>query len=264
MHKGALHIHSTYSDGEFSLRELREILVSDGCAFACATDHAEFLDPHKLEDYVAECVSLSDQRFCFIAGLEYRCPGPIHILGYGVASQVATEDPEAVIRHIESEHGISVISHPQEATFVLIESLQRLPDGIEVWNSKSDGQYALRPGTLGLLHRLQLRKPTLRAFYGQDLHWKNQFRGLFNVVDCQAPSRSEILGALARGDYFATKGALRLPSSGEMAESLLRQFALVQQRSVCIREWLKAGKRVMDRLGMPVPASLKAQLRRIF
>jgi len=259
-----MHIHSTYSDGEFSLRELREILVSDGCSFACVSDHAESFDVAKLKDYVGECASLSSPHFYFIAGLEYRCRGSIHILGYGVVSQVTTQDPQAVIGHIESEGGISVIAHPPDATFGLIEGLERLPDGIEVWNSKSDGRYALRPVTIALLRRLQLRKPTLRAFYGQDLHWRKQFRGLFNVVRCEAPSRDAILSALAGGDYFATTANLELPSTGEVPESLLKQFALAHRRSVRLREWLKRGKRVMDRFGMPVPASLKAQLRRIF
>ena len=40
MLRGALHIHSTWSDGEFTLSELRHILVGAGCRFACVTDHA--------------------------------------------------------------------------------------------------------------------------------------------------------------------------------------------------------------------------------
>jgi hypothetical protein len=181
-----------------------------------------------------------------------------------VASQATTQDPQELIRHIEREGGISVIAHPEDTVFELIESFEHLPDGIEVWNSKSDGRYAFRPDTIAFLHRLQLRKPTMRAFYGQDLHWRKQFRGLFNMVRCEAPSREEILRALARGDYFATKAELALPSTGDMPEKLLKQFALAHRRSVRFREWLKGGKRVMDRLGISVPASLKTQLRRTF
>jgi aryl-alcohol dehydrogenase-like predicted oxidoreductase len=46
-----------------------------------------------------------------------------------------------------------------------------LPDGIEVWNSKYDGRYAPRPGTFEMLARTKVRRPDVRAFYGQDLHW---------------------------------------------------------------------------------------------
>jgi hypothetical protein len=35
MFKGAMHIHSTYSDGEFTLPELREVFLAERCAFVC-------------------------------------------------------------------------------------------------------------------------------------------------------------------------------------------------------------------------------------
>ncbi len=54
MFKGAIHLHSVYSDGEFTLAELREALVAAGCSFACMTDHAEYFDRLMTRDYVAE------------------------------------------------------------------------------------------------------------------------------------------------------------------------------------------------------------------
>src|SRR6185437_8385538 len=75
MLQGVLHIHSTYSDGEFKLAELREIYLASGCRFACVTDHADAFasDPGRLDDYRRECDARSDDRFRFIAGLEYTC-----------------------------------------------------------------------------------------------------------------------------------------------------------------------------------------------
>ncbi len=264
MLKGVIHIHSTYSDGEFTLQELRDALVSDGCAFACVTDHAEAFDDNKLRAYVRECDSFSDEGFLFVPGLEYECENRMHVLGYGVTSPVATQDPQEVIRHIGSERGLSVIAHPKDAAFSWIETFRVLPDGIETWNSKYDGQYAPRPGTTALLHRLQQRKPKMRAFYGVDLHWKNQFRSLVNVIQLEAPSRDAILGALARGDYFASKGDLRLPSTGDIPEPLLQRFSVVHGRSVRVRKWMTSVKELMEHFGLAVPASIKAQLRRLF
>ena len=76
MLQGVLHIHSTYSDGEFTLAELREIYLAAGCRFACVTDHADAfaLDPERLDAYRRECDARSDERFCFIAGLDTRAP----------------------------------------------------------------------------------------------------------------------------------------------------------------------------------------------
>ncbi|MCA1626530.1 MAG: hypothetical protein LC742_00995, partial [Acidobacteria bacterium] len=183
MLKGAIHIHSTYSDGEYTLAELRAVLHGLGCRFACMTDHAEWFDRQKLEAYVAECAALSDDHFQFIAGLEYKCERKMHVLGLGVTSLAQTENPQEVIGHIEREGGVSVIAHPMNSMFPWIESFDALPFGIETWNSKYDGQHAPRPGTFNLLNRLQDRRPEMRAFYGQDLHWKRQPRVLFMMIE---------------------------------------------------------------------------------
>ena len=264
MLKGVLHTHSTYSDGDFSLAELREVFLSAGCTFALVTDHAESFDPDKLESYRHECASLSDQRFSFIPGLEYECENRLHVLGYGVTSLVTTQDPEEVIRCIAAERGISVIAHPKDDFFPWIETFRTLPDGIEIWNSKYDGRYALRPGTVRLLQRLQQHKPDLRAFYGQDLYWKRQYRGLYTMVSCREPSQDSVLRALAQGEFFACKGALKLPSSGQIPEPLLNRFEVIQARSRRLREAVGGGKELLKRLGLSVPAPIKAQLRRIF
>src|SRR5262245_9182741 len=72
MFKGAVHIHSTYSDGEFTLAELRQVFRTAGCDFVCTTDHAEDFDENKLRAYADECTSLSDDHFRLVAGLEYE------------------------------------------------------------------------------------------------------------------------------------------------------------------------------------------------
>src|ERR1043166_5158390 len=130
MLKGAIHVHSTYSDGEFTLAELREVYLSLGCRFVCMTDHAEDFDAAKLNDYVAECARLSDAHFRFIAGLEFNCDRRMHVLGFGVTQMAQTTDPQAVIRHIKQAGGLAVIAHPMDSAFEWIESFDQLPDGI--------------------------------------------------------------------------------------------------------------------------------------
>ena len=91
MLKGAIHVHSTYSDGEFTLSELKEIFVSAGCSFVCMTDHAEYFDADSREAYKSECLKLSDSKFLFIPGVEYTCRERMHILAYGGTSSVTTQ-----------------------------------------------------------------------------------------------------------------------------------------------------------------------------
>jgi hypothetical protein len=104
----------------------------------------------------------------------------------------------------------------------------------------------------------------MHAFYGQDLHWKKQYRGLRVALDCDSLQRDDILNTLATGAYSGEKDDLQLPSSGVLPESLLVEFGNAQMRSQNMWRFLKNGKQALDRFGIRVPESLKAQLRRIF
>jgi hypothetical protein len=264
MRKAVLHAHSTYSDGEFTLSEIKQIFSEQGCSVICMTDHAESFDEPKLADYIHEGAALSDERFIFVCGLEYGCDQGMHILGYGATRLASTTDPQGVIRHIEEHGGAAVIAHPKDTMFSWIESFEVLPLGIETWNSKYDGRYAPRPGTFDLLLRLRKRRPGMKAFYGQDLHWRKQFRGLFTQLECDSLTREAILGALSAGEYSGLKDDLQLPSSGELSAELAARFAAQHAKSDRMRTFFKAGKKTMDSLGITVPASIKAHLRRIF
>ena len=260
--KGALHVHSKYSDGEFALAELRELFLAAGCRFAFVTDHAEAFDANKVTAYVAECARLSDDRFAFVAGLEYECEQRLHVLGYGTTALTGEKSPPAVFRHIARANGVSVIAHPKTSAFPWIEGFDELPDGVEVWNSKYDGKYAPRAETFLLLHRLRLRRPTLRAFFGQDLHWRTQPRVLFVEADADSSSPDVLLQALAAGQFAGLKGALRLPASGEITPELLGRFRRVNARSARIKSVLSTVSKTAKRLGANIPQPIKAQLRR--
>jgi len=262
--KGAIHIHSTYSDGEFTLTELRALFAAEGCSFVCMTDHAEWFDADSLAAYIHECAALSDDSFRFVHGLEYECEQRMHILGYGAEKLAATQDPQEVIRHIDRHNAISVIAHPKDVFFPWIESFETLPAGIETWNSKYDSRYAPRPGTFALLQKLQQRKPGMLAFYGQDLHWKKQFHGLFVQLNCQSNEPAQILNALRHGEYLGIKDDVTLSSSGKLPDDLLAEFDRQHRKSDRMRNVFRSGKKALDRMGIKVPASVKAKLRGIF
>ncbi len=256
---GALHLHSTYSDGEFSLPELRALLRAQGCTFAGVSDHADAFDDAKLAAYRAELDALSDAEFRFVPGLEYGC-GRLHILGYGVTLPIASSEPDEVIAAIKNAGGVCVVAHPQARFFARLEALKNLPHGIEIWNSKYDGRYAPRPAAYALLRRLQARDASVRGFFGQDLHWKKQFHGLFCRLNAEASSRDAILAALRGGDFVGVHGELELAPDGTMAPEVRAQLRRALRRSRLLQR--VAGRAA--RLGKMVPAPLKAQLRRIF
>lgn len=254
MIRAALHLHSTFSDGELTLAELRSSLRDAGCQLACVTDHADAFDAANLKAYVTECERLSDDEFRFVPGLEFTCEDRMHVIGYGVTALVATLDPEEVIRHIEALGGVSVVAHPLPAHFPWIEGFATLPLGIEAWNTKYDGRYAPRPETFALVQRLQARRPELRAFYGIDLHHRTQPRSLLTTIQAEP---ADAVGALARGDFAGVQGSLVLPSSGRVPEVTLERFAGTSRRAGA---WRRRAKRVSRHL----PAPIKAPLRRFF
>lgn len=263
MLKAAIHCHSTYSDGEFTLPELRELFSRAGYDVVCMTDHAEWFDREKLRAYAEECEVLSGEGFRFIAGLEFECERRMHILGYGVTDLADSTAAREVISHIEENGGVSVIAHPGDSMFDWIESFDILPTGIETWNSKYDGPQAPRPRTFSLLNRLQQRKPEMKAFYGQDLHWKKQYRGLFNMLDSDL-SRTSVLAALRSGNYHGRNEETHLPSNGELPEWLLATYQRVNERYMRKQKVFKRVKKMSGAVGKSLPAPVKSRIRKIF
>ena len=115
-----------------------------------------------------------------------------------------------------------------------------------------------------LQQRLRRRRPELGAFYGQDLHWKKQYRGLFVELHSAAAEPPQILAALRVGSYSGRKAELELPSSGVLPPETLAEFSEAQRKSRRVRSFLSGGKKMLDRVGVKIPPTLKAQLRRIF
>jgi hypothetical protein len=260
--KGAIHAHSTYSDGQFTLAELKQMYTSEGCSFVLMTDHAESFDRSKLANYIQECRNLSDKGFTFVHGLEYECLERMHILGYGCSHLVNTQDPEEVINSIREAGGISVIAHPKDAHIPVIEGFSRLPDGIEVWNSKYDGQYAPRVQIFSLLARLQQRSPRMLAFYGQDLHWRRQNHELYVVAECATPA--DLTTAFAKGNFKGVKQQLELTSYGKVAADFLEWAAARQAKYSWARKKVANLKKLLTRIGVTIPTPLKDRLRKVF
>jgi len=260
----ALHVHSTYSDGELTLAQVRDLFLAAGCRLVCMADHAEFFDAQRLAAFQAECRQLSSEQIRLLPGLEFGCRDRMHIVGYGVVEKVESIDPITVMEHIARHGGVSVIAHPAPEHLELIPSFALLPDGIEVWNTKADGPVAPRPAVFALLQELRRRKADLRAFYGVDFHWKHQFRGLLNEITLESADERAILDALRAGHFAGTHGGLRLPSDGVLPAELLADFAVRNAKSGRLRKLVRRVKKWAGPLGRALPAPLKSQLRRFF
>src|SRR5262245_10745593 len=98
LRKGILHVHSLFSDGEEPLERLITLFKGFGMSFVAVSDHAEVFDEARMEEYVALCESLSDDKFVVIPGLEFALHGGgVHILGYGVTRRVRFSSMEELV-----------------------------------------------------------------------------------------------------------------------------------------------------------------------
>jgi len=265
--RAALHVHSTYSDGEFTLAELRQIFHAAGCRLIGVVDHAEAFDSGaRLARFADECRDLSDDHITLLPGLEFECRNRLHIVGYGVTVRHPSDDPDDIIRHIAAQGGVSVIAHPKTEFFDWIRGFDSMPDGVEAWNSKYDGRRAPRPETFELIADLRRRRPDLRAFFGIDLHWRKQFRSLHTLIDDSVPDcdRESVLDALRRGSFVGAAGDVRLASDGRVTPSQLERFGALNRRGRRLKTLLGRAKQWSDAIGFRPPAALKAQLRRLF
>src|SRR5712691_2072798 len=122
-HKGVLHVHSVFSDGEESLERLVETFKQAGMSFAAVSDHAEVFDEERMRQYAALCESLSSARFLVIPGLEFALKGgSIHILGYGIRTRVRFVHMEELVDGIHDAGGIAVLAHPPFGSINMIGS----------------------------------------------------------------------------------------------------------------------------------------------
>ncbi len=99
--KGIIHVHSDFSrDGLHSVADLAEFARQSGFRFVGLTDHAEDLSEEHMQSLRQECEKHSDESCVMIPGLEFRCSGDIHILGLGIAHDIASGDPVTVASRI--------------------------------------------------------------------------------------------------------------------------------------------------------------------
>lgn len=264
--KAALHLHTTYSDGELTLEELKARFQNEGFQCLIMSDHAEMIDWEKMEEYVAQCRALSDDRFCIIPGLEFAYrfqEGSLHLLGYGVSRYEREEEPVKMIETIHRLGGIAVLAHPYPPLAPQIAPMKGTLDGIELWNTKYNGRLAPALWNYELLKEVRVRRPEVLGFYGTDFHWKTQYTGLAVWIEAARFSPEALLSALRSGRFYAEKERMRLTPGGVLTPG---QEACFHRRERFYRMWRRmvVGARVpFKMLRLPIPPRVKAMARKV-
>ncbi|HLG21718.1 MAG TPA: PHP domain-containing protein [Candidatus Manganitrophaceae bacterium] len=268
--KGALHLHSVFSDGELALEALKERFKARGFDFLAMSDHAEMTTPEKMEGYVSRCRSLSDDAFLVIPGLEFAYPsafapgsGRLHLLGFGLERLEREERPGPMIDAIHRMGGVAVLAHPYPLHYPDYAQILGSLDGLELWNTKYNGRFAPALWNYRLLQEARKLRPGIFGFYGIDFHWEAQYDRLEVWVEAERLTAPLILEGLSKGAFYAEKEGTILTSDGRLTRSQEVSFARVERVYRIWRKLVSGGGRPFKMFGMKIPQRLKAMARKI-
>ena len=141
-----LHMHTRYSDGSGSHRDIAAAALKCGLDAVIVTDHNVLVQG--MEGYVTD----GPRRVLMLIGEEVhdqdRDPQKNHLLVFGADQEVATfaDDPASLIKIVRNSGGLSFIAHPTdpaapafgETDITWVDWSVSDFTGIELWNGLSE------------------------------------------------------------------------------------------------------------------------------
>ncbi|MBP9863858.1 hypothetical protein KBC54_00205 [Patescibacteria group bacterium] len=266
---GLVHLHSTHSyDGKLSLSEIRDLAVRDGISFVCMTEHTEGMDEEKMQKFIDECRSVSDDRVSFIPGFEITS-GNSHTLAIGVSSPVQIGIPIEMMKKAKADGAWIVLAHPHRNQFEIQDAHLAVLDGIEIWNGQYDGKHVPRTAAVSYLSFLRRKLPKLLASAGLDLHRASHWGGPrihldIESVGAQASPRpvSSIVTGLKMGKFEIVRGSVHIPSDRPMPTVQRTMYAVSSAIRVGLIRMGKWVSSTASHAGLQLPKTLKENIRR--
>ena len=134
-YRGAIHIHSKFSDGTGDIYEISKAAKKAGLDWIIITDHNSM----DIEEGFYNGV-------CVIRGEEISPEISNHYLALGTNSVIKPdEDPQKYVDEVRKQGGVGFVAHPDESDLRKnkakpIKWLDKsiVPDGVEIWNWFSD------------------------------------------------------------------------------------------------------------------------------
>ncbi len=188
--RGDLHLHSTYSDGKASPKEILIALIEKGLDIAVITDHDTFEGSVRL----ARLVKSSGYELVPLLGAEIRTDAG-DVLVY-CSEKTLSRIPrrvEDLIDHAREEGCVTVAAHPFDVRRHGVgEKVYHLDlDGIEVFNAMAD-PFANRKAEEAAE---RLGKPGLA---NSDAHVPEVIGSAFNLIEAE-PEPDDVLRAIREG-----------------------------------------------------------------
>lgn len=141
-----LHLHTRYSDGSGTHKDIAKAAINVGVDAVIVTDHNVLVQG--FEGYYKE----KNKRVLMLIGEEIhdqaRHPQKNHLLAFGAGRELATlaGEPQLLINHVRAAGGLAFLAHPDDPAAPLFNetdiswvdwSVQNYT-GIELWNALSE------------------------------------------------------------------------------------------------------------------------------
>ena len=202
--KGALHLHTTASDGRFTLEETVALYGRADFDFICITDHNK----------VSRIGGLHESGMLLLDGIELDAPiGNRRALHLVVVDARGGEDAlRGGIRRIAARQrhsgAIVIAAHPHWSGLSDHDLESRDFDGIEVFNHNTQREVGKGLATPHWDLLLASGREVL-GFAVDDCHGVSQFGdwcGGWVMVNARALTRRDIVAAMRRGNFYSSSG----------------------------------------------------------
>lgn len=254
--EGTVHAHSSNSyDARMSYAELRAFFMGKGLHFVCMTEHIEHLAQADIDRIIDGCRAHSDERFLFVPGIEMDC-FVIYFLGVDHVTVDFTSN-RSIFDSLKRTAKMCVFAHPIKAKYDYPTWLMELCDGVEVLNTKHDGQHYLRPQSEALYRRVLARRPRAVALAGMDFHGVKNYTPVRMRLSRTGPLTEDlVLDCLRQGRFEIVKDGVPFSAYGPLRRNLARLRIHAMDLSHRVHKGL-AGR------GIAVPKGIKRTLRRL-
>ncbi|NLG85067.1 MAG: hypothetical protein GX493_10780 [Firmicutes bacterium] len=131
---GNIHVHSRYSDGTGTIKEIVRAAQTAGLDFVVVTDHRT-LAARNEEGYHGKLLLIIGEELGDKTG---------HYLGLGLRAPVDATGPRAMVEAVAAQGGMGIIAHPDDRRFFWPDWSVEGYDGVEIWNFTSQWRWTLR------------------------------------------------------------------------------------------------------------------------
>ena len=253
-----MHIHSKVQEGDLSIPELAELHRQRGYDFICITDHLDNLTETRYREYSDLCKSLSDERFLCLYGVEGVTRSGPHLMAISPSEFVPLTaiDFRTAVKLVQESGGVAVLAHP---TVEEVDETRDIPlDGVEVWNGAKDG-WGPNSALLRALGVVQGSGQPRAGFGGPDAHSAAHLFRVETILETERVDVASVSACLRSGKFSLQRGPVKIAAVG--AKPTVLHWGLTLS-SKAYSTFLRSGKGICLRLGIPVPKKLRQLVER--